>query len=105
MLQGRVVPHRPNVWLRGHLHAVLQGEGDGHSAERRGFSRHWPGHRDPVRPGDHAGSQCGTVHGGPAAWPARWSGVTGGKRLIRDTMCLKINDETTHLINMSVFLQ
>lgn len=32
MLQGCVVPHRPNVWLCGHLHAVLQGEGDGHSA-------------------------------------------------------------------------
>lgn len=79
MLQGRIVPHRPNVWLCSHLHAVLQGEGDGHSTECGGISGHRPGHRDPVWPGDHVGSQCGTVYGGPAAWPAGWSGITGGK--------------------------
>lgn len=79
MLQGRIVPHRPNVWLRGHLHAVLQGEGDGHSAERRGFSGHRPGHRDPVWLGDHVGPQCGIVYGGPAAGPTGWSGFTGGE--------------------------
>lgn len=82
MLQGRVVPDRPHVRLRGHLHAVLQGESDGHPAERRSLRRHRPGHRDPVWPGDHAGPQRGTVYGGPAAWPAGWSGFPGGKRHI-----------------------
>ena len=80
MLQGGVVPHWPAVRLRGHLHAVLQGAGDGHSAERGGLGGHRPGHRDPVRPGDHAGPQRGAVHGGPAAGPAARSGLAGGKR-------------------------
>lgn len=79
MLQGGVVPHGPHVWLCGHLHAVLQGEGDGHSAERRGFSGNRPGHWDPVRPGDHVGSECGTLHGGPATGPAGRGGFTGGE--------------------------
>ena len=80
MLQGRIVPHRPDVRLRGHLHAVLQGEGDGHSAERRGVGGHRPGHRDPVWPGDHVGPQRGAVYGGPAARSAGRSGFTGGEQ-------------------------
>lgn len=79
MLQGRFVPHRPDVWLCGYLHAVLQGESDGHSAECRGISGHRPRHRDPVWPGDHVGPQRGTVYGGPAAGPAGRSGFTGGE--------------------------
>lgn len=78
MLQGCVVSHGPNVWLRGHLHAVLQGEGDGHAAECGGVCWHRPWHWDPVWPGDHAGSQCGAVYGRPAAGPAGWSGIAGG---------------------------
>jgi len=84
MLQGCVVPHWPTVWLCGHLHAVLQGEGDGHSAEPRGVSGHRPGHRDPLWPGDHVGPQCGAVYGGPAAWPAAGSGFTGGEETFDD---------------------
>lgn len=91
MLQGRIVPHRPHVWLRGHLHAVLQGEGDGHSAECRGIGGHRPGHRDPMWPGDHVGSQCGTVYGGPAAGPAGWSGFTGGEETY-----LNLNENNTY---------
>lgn len=79
MLQGSIVPHGPYVWLCGHLHAVLQGEGDGHSAERRGVSGYRPGHWDPVWPGDYVGSQCGTVYGGPASGPAGRSGFTSGE--------------------------
>lgn len=78
MLQGRVVSHWPNVWLCSHLYAVLQGEGDGHSAERRGVRGHWPWHRDPVWPCDHVGPQCGAVYGRPAVGPADWSGIIGG---------------------------
>lgn len=80
MLQGSVVPHRPHVWLCGHLHAVLQREGNGHSAERRSVSGHWSGHRDPVWPGDYVGSQCGAVYGGPASGPAGGSCFTGGEQ-------------------------
>lgn len=79
MLQGCVVPHRPHVWLCGHLHAVLQGEGNGHSAERRGIGRHRLGHWDLVWTGDNVGSQCRTVYGGPTAGSAGWSGFTGGE--------------------------
>lgn len=82
MLQGGAVPNRPDVRLCGHLHAVLQGEGDGHSAECRGVRGHRPGHRDPVWSGDYAGSQCGAVYGGPAAGPTGWSGITGGNLFI-----------------------
>lgn len=90
MFQGRIVPHRPNVWLCGHLHAVLQGEGDGHSTQRGGISGHRSGHRDPVWPGDHVGSQCGTVYGGPSAGPAGWSGFTGGENKTFDCALLKV---------------
>lgn len=55
MLQGRAVPHWPDVWLCGHLHAVLQREGDGHPAECGGICGHRPWHWDPVWPGDHVG--------------------------------------------------
>lgn len=79
MLQGRVVPHRPHVRLCGHLHAVLQGEGDGHTAQRRGVCGHRPGHRDAVWPCDYVGPQRGAVYGGPAAGPAGWSGFTCGE--------------------------
>lgn len=78
MLQGRVVSHRPNVWLCGHLHAVLQGEGDGHSAECGGICGHRPRHRDLVWPRDHVGPQCGAVYGWSVVGPAGWSGITGG---------------------------
>lgn len=81
MLQGSVVSNRPDVWLCGHLHAVLQGEGDGHSAERRGICRYWPGHWDTVWPGDHVGPQRGPFYGRPAAGPAGWSCITCGKSL------------------------
>lgn len=79
MLQGSIVPHRPYVWLCGHLHAVLQGESDGHSAECRGVCRHRPGNWDPVRPSDYVGPQCGTFYGGPASGPAGRSGFSGGE--------------------------
>lgn len=79
MLQSSVVPHGPDVWLCGHLHAVLQGEGDGHSAERRGFGGHRLGHRHPVWPGDHVGPQRRALYGGPAPGPASGGGFTGGK--------------------------
>lgn len=81
MLQGCVVSHGPNVWLCGHLYAVLQGEGDGHSAECGGIRGHRPRHRDPVWPRDHDGPQCGAVYGRPVVGPAGWSGITGGNVL------------------------
>lgn len=83
MLQSSTVPHGPDVWLCGHLHAVLQREGDGHSAECRGVSRHWPGHWDPVWPCDYVGPQCGTVYGGPASGPAGWSGFSCGEEKLK----------------------
>lgn len=79
MFQGGVVPHRPHVRLGGHLHAVLQGESDGHSAERGGVCGHWPGHRDPVRLGYHVGPQCGAVYGGSPSGSAVRSGISGGE--------------------------
>lgn len=79
MLQGSIVPHRPYVWLCGHLHALLQGEGDGHSTECRGISGHRLGNWDPVWPSDYVGSQCGAVYGGPASGPAGRSGFSGGE--------------------------
>lgn len=80
MFQGSVVPHWPHVRLCGHLHAVLQGEGDGHSTERGGVRGHRPGHWNPLWPGDHVGPQCGVVYGGPPSGPAGRSGITGGER-------------------------
>lgn len=80
MLQGGALPDGPDVRLCGHLHAVLQGACAGHPAERGGLGGHRPGHRHPVRPGDHAGPQRGPLHGGPAARPAGGRGFAGGKR-------------------------
>lgn len=80
MFQGGVVPHRPHVRLGGHLHAVLQGEGDGHSAERGGVRGHRPGHRNPLWPGHHAGPQRGALYGGPPSGSAGGSGLIGGER-------------------------
>lgn len=79
MFQGGAFPHGPDVRLRGHFHAVLQGAGDGHPAQRGGLGGHRPRHWHPVRPGDYAGPKRRPLHGGPAARTASGRGFSGGE--------------------------
>lgn len=91
MLQSSNVSDRPDVWLRCHLHALLQGARAGHPAERGGLSGHWPGHRHALWPSHHAGAQRGPLYGWPAAGPAGGRGYPGGHgRAFRQPTALRL---------------